>query len=130
MEELGHFGNRFGYTVIVTIGGEVWLGYDRKTPERDKLLRQFCPKGGGAFVPLCNRESISNRDLIHRFAYPSGHLLHIPISDKPLSKEEAHRRYRKMEQVDRDQIEWEESDEFEVSLKETEKWLREEGLLD
>ena len=72
-EDFGHWGNSKGWLSIVTVGGEVWLRPEIKTiePEIAELWKKLCPRGSGAFVPLCNEEHTTDiRKLMGRVADP------------------------------------------------------------
>lgn len=64
----GHHDYNNGLSVIVTIGAEVWLASGPKEPER--LFRELCPNGVGAFVPCSNGETLSHHDLLARVGDP------------------------------------------------------------
>jgi hypothetical protein len=76
--DLGRFGSNNGVDVIVTMGGEVWLAclsdakltLPRTADQLEDLLTKLCPHGSGAYVPCSNGESLSWRDIMHRFSNP------------------------------------------------------------
>ena len=79
---LGRHGHKNGVSVIVTVGGEVWLAShpgDWCHANRDALdafREELCPKGGNAPVPCSNEEPVSLRDLLRRHADPD----YIPLN--------------------------------------------------
>lgn len=67
---LGKFDSNNGKVVVVTIGGEVWLGSTMQNPHRAKLVIEFCPNGRGAHVPCSNGEQLGMNDVLNRLANP------------------------------------------------------------
>ena len=69
-EEYGRWNYNNGKAVIVTLGGEVWLGtgvaLKRMKQTTCPTLSQICPHGEGGFVPCSNGETISLADLLAR----------------------------------------------------------------
>lgn len=68
-EGFGKWDYNNGTYVIVTTGGEVWIGLYWDTL-RD-LTNELCPNGQGAFVPCSNGEQIAMKDMLQRIANPS-----------------------------------------------------------
>jgi hypothetical protein len=76
--ELGRWCSNNGLTVIVTVGGEVWLKAGHASSD-SQAISEFAPHGNGAFVPLSNGEQISHIDLMFRFDNPNYDIL-VPAS--------------------------------------------------
>lgn len=72
--DLGRHGFKNGMSVIVTVGGEVWLAsqpgdwFRDNRDALDALHEELCPRGGNAPLPCTNEEPVSLRDLLRRHA--------------------------------------------------------------
>lgn len=71
-DEFGKWDRYNEFEVLVTLGGEIWLGAlvideDSMTGRRRKVLRRdLCPNGRGAFVPCTNGFQLYTLDLLQR----------------------------------------------------------------
>jgi len=63
--QLGKWDHNNGMTVVITEGGEVWLGYGVSVDS--ELLEKVAPKGKGAHVPCSNGEKVPMAYLLARF---------------------------------------------------------------
>lgn len=66
---LGQYGQNNGKIVAITEDGEVWLRGGGWT-NVENVIRRYCPRGGGAFVPCTNGESVGMGALLERVADP------------------------------------------------------------
>ncbi len=80
VEEYGKWGYHHGLVVIVTQGGEIWLGtcVEESAIDTDARFRNLClnPNGKGAFVPCSNGTQLSTKALLQRIANPSHGLVY------------------------------------------------------
>lgn len=70
--QCGYHGYNNGKTVIITEEGEVWLKAGGGYSDAMGLnpFKEFCPKGGGAWVPCSNGQEVPMHLLMERFADP------------------------------------------------------------
>ncbi len=72
---LGRYDGNNGMTVIVTLGGEMWLAVGTEMSEEQtkifrELVKELCPNGQGVWIPCSNWDHIDDRSLLSRLMNP------------------------------------------------------------
>ena len=74
--ECGRWDYNNGFTVVITLEGEVWLlSGEMSLDFRVEFLKKICPYGRGAYVPGSNGESLSYRHILERNRNPYSNVL-------------------------------------------------------
>ncbi|MFA6587550.1 MAG: hypothetical protein WCT08_00605 [Patescibacteria group bacterium] len=75
--KMGKWSTNNGIMVIITHGGEVWLGTTPShLPVFIPILRALCPKGEGGFVPCSNGETLNTFLVLKRLSDPDYNIVY------------------------------------------------------